>query len=122
MLKLNLVWNRCQDGDWCPLMDLNLNHSHFDDMEWVYIIRHWWNNPKVVRVGQWIIKNRLAEHRTNTQITKYQNLGLFVTRARVAAEYRDWVEKYLADLYDPIVWERFPDRQSISVNSPWSES
>ena len=103
-------------------MDLNLDHSHFDGMEWVYIIRHWWNNPKVVRVGQWIIKNRLAEHRTNAQITKYQNLGLFVTRARVAAEYRDWVEKYLADLYDPIVWERFPDRQSISVNSPWSKS
>lgn len=99
-------------------MNLDLNQSHFDDMEWVYIIWHWWNGNNVVRIGQWVIKNRLAEHRENDEITKYQGLGLFVTRAKVAPEYRDWVEKYLADFYNPIVWERFPDRKWIPVNLP----
>lgn len=116
---LTLSRNKCQN-DWCSLINLNLDHSHFNDMEWVYIIRHWWNTPKVVRVGQGNIKNRLAEHRINPQITKYKNLGLFVTRAKVSPEYRDWVEKYLADVFNPIVWERFPDHQSVPVNSPWS--
>ena len=99
-------------------MDLNLNQTHFDGMEWVYIIRYWLINPRVVRVWQWNIRDRLTEHRNNPAITKYQSSWLYVTRAKVDRQYRDWVEKFLWDILKPIVWERFPEWISIWVNLP----
>lgn len=118
MTMIHLYRNKCQNNNWCDLLQLNLNHEHFNNMEWVYIIRHWWPNSRVVRVWQWIIKDRLSEHRENKDILRYQNLGLFVTWASVNAQYRDWVEKYLWDTLKPLVWERFPECSPIVVNLP----
>lgn len=116
-MSLNRI--KYDSGNRCSLIDLNLNQKHFDDMEGLYIIRHWWKNPHVVRVWQWNIRDRLTEHRNNPAITKYQTLWLYVTWASVPEKYRDWVEKYLGDTLDPLVGERFPEWVSTPVNLPW---
>lgn len=96
-------------------MNVNLNHSHFDEMEGVYII--WQQSGPVIRIGQGIIKDRIADHRITQAITRYDNLH--VTWAPVSTSYRDGVERYLADTLNPIVGDVFPDTNPIAVNLPW---
>ncbi len=82
-------------------------------MKGVYII---WSNDTVVRLGSGIIKDRIRDHRTNTQITKYPDLK--VTWAKVNANQMEGVEKYLAETLNPKIGDRFPDRTPIKVNLP----
>lgn len=80
----------------------------------VYII---WNiDGKVVRLGQGVISDRLSDHRRDPKITRHGLLH--VTWARVAPNDLDGVEAYLADVYGPLVGERFPDVTPIPVNLP----
>jgi len=83
-------------------------------MEGVYII--WQSNGPVIRIGQGIIRNRIAEHRENRAITKYNNL--YVTWAKVPIQYRDGIERYLADTLKPLVGDAFPGVDPIKVNIP----
>ncbi|HIH2750278.1 hypothetical protein L3V59_36275 [Burkholderia aenigmatica] len=110
---MQLNWVKCQSGNWCGFLTVGLDHEHFNDLKGVYII---WSGDKVVRLGSGIIKNRLAEHRENKEITKYPDLR--VTWAQVNANQMKGVEKFLADKLDPLVGERFPDRTQIPVNLP----
>ena len=114
MNTLTLNWMRCQNDVWCSFKNLNLDHEHFNNLKGVYII--WFNNT-AVRLGSGIIKDRISDHRTNTDISKYSNLK--VTWTNVNANQMEGVEKYLADSLNPIVGERFPDRTPIEVNLPW---
>ena len=84
-------------------------------MEGVYVI--WQGNGSVIRVGQGKIKDRLAEHRANPAITKYDNL--YVTWAPVYAQYRDGIERHLANVLKPLVGDAFPNANPIAVNLPW---
>ena len=114
MPDLTVTWGTCGDnGHWCDFANLNLDHEVFNNLRGVYII---WNNDTVVRVGSGIIRDRIAAHREDEEITAYNNL--VVTWARVNANQMEGVEKYLADRYNPAVGERFPDRTPISVNLP----
>lgn len=116
---MNLDWIKCSGNQWCSLNNVDLSHSHFDNMEGVYIIWHGGNSPATVRVGQGIIKDRLAVHRKDSQVQAYAELGLFVTWAQVSAKYRDGIEAYLAQKLNPKVGERFPTVDSLQVNLPW---
>ena len=113
---MQLSWQNCQGDVWCSFMAVDLSHSHFDEMEGVYII--WQHNGPVVRVGQGIIKDRIADHRTTQAITKYESLR--VTWAPVSTLYRDGVERYLANTLEPKIGDTFPDENPITVNLPWS--
>jgi hypothetical protein len=115
---MEVSWNKCTGDKWCSLNTVNLEDSHFDGMEGVYVIWHGGQTPKTVRVGQGIIRDRLAAHRTDNQIQSYSNLGLYVTWAAVAVRDRDGVEAYLAAQLNPLVGERFPQRRQIIVNLP----
>lgn len=116
MSKLRLTWGKCgDDGHWCDFLRLDLETDYFNDLKGVYVI--WNDEDKVVRVGSGIIKDRIAAHRKDTEITAYENLK--VTWAKVNATQMEGVEKYLADELDPNVGERFPDRTPISVNLPY---
>lgn len=117
-MHLNLDWVKCEGGRWCNLLNLNLGHEHFNDMEGVYVIWHASQNPATVRVGQGFIRDRLVAHREDSAILAYQQYGLYVTWARVAAVYRDGVERYLAAALKPKVGSRFPEAVSIEVNLP----
>lgn len=114
-----LNWIKCSGDQWCDFFNLNLNHSHFDNLEGVYIIWHGAPGPAVVYVGQGIIRERIRTHRIETAILRYRTNGLYVTWAPVAATYRDGVEKYLIDGWHPLVGDIHPLVAPIEVNSPW---
>ena len=90
--------------------------------EGVYII--WYGTPRhgrVVYVGQGNITERLSEHRSNPEITRHDNQHnrLFVFWAFVEEDYRDGVERYLADRFAPLVGKMHPTDDAIRVNTPW---
>lgn len=119
-LSLELEWMRCWGDVWCKLNLVNLNHEYFHkDVSGVYIIWHGGPDPKVVYVGQGNIKDRIAKHRVDPEIQRYEHLELYVTWAPVPEESQDGAEAYLADKWDPLVGERHPDALPIKVNSPW---
>ncbi len=112
---LQLSWQKCVGDVWGSFLTVDLAHAHFNDMEGVYII--WQGKGPVIRVGQGFIRDRIAAHRTDRAITAYDNL--YVTWARVSANYRDGVERYLANVLQPKVGDVFPDATPIVVNLPW---
>ena len=119
MQQMQLNWTRCKGDVWCKLNSVNLDHEHFDDMHGVYIIWHGGTNPAVVYLGQGNIKERLAAHRIDPKIQKYEYLGLYVTWATVHEYYCDGVESHLAGTLRPIVGLNHPQVTPIAVNSPW---
>lgn len=118
-MPLKLIWNKCKGDVWCNLLNVDLAHAHFDNMEGVYIIWHGSHNPSTVRVGQGVIRERLAAHRQDPDILAYQNFTLYVTWASVPQTQRDGVEKYLGETLNPKVGARLPNVFSIEVNLPW---
>jgi hypothetical protein len=121
MTKLN--WIKCSGDNWCSLANLNLEHEHFNSLAGVYIIWHSGNESiqaATVRVGQGEIKNRLNEHKLNPDIMKYNNpYKLLVSWASVSADQRDGIERYLANVLNPLVGDRFPEAAPVPVNLPW---
>lgn len=113
---LNIYWNRCIGGSWCNFRLVNLDNSHFNRMEGVYVI--WQGSGPVIRVGQGVIKDRIADHRNDKAITSHSNL--FVTWANVSPQNRNGVERYLAETLRPVVGSSFPNAPSVAVNLPWS--
>jgi len=118
-MALTLEWIKCEGDTWCSLLTVNLAHSHFDQLEGVYIIWHAGQNPATVRIGQGVIRDRLSAHRQDPEILRYSQYGLYVTWASVVESYRDGVEKYLGEALNPLVGTRLPDASRIEVNSPW---
>ncbi|HBA51413.1 MAG: hypothetical protein UV63_C0054G0007 [Microgenomates group bacterium GW2011_GWC1_43_11] len=114
-----LNWIKCGGDQWCDFFNLNLNHSHFDNIEGVYIIWHGAPRAAVVYVGQGNIRDRIAAHRTESAILHYRNNGLFVTWAQVTDSSRNGVERYLANTWNPLVGSQCPYATPIAVNSPW---
>lgn len=116
-LTINWVKNS-SNNEWFDLLRLNLNAPYFLNKEGVYII--WYSSPsgaKVIRVGQGDIGSRLIEHRSNPEILRYSSYGqLKVTWALVNSQYRNGVEAFLYDSYSPLIGERSPAAQPISVN------
>lgn len=118
-VKLEVTWIKCQGGDWCEFAAVNLDHEHLNGVEGVYII--WQESGSIIRLGQGVIKDRLADHRQNNEIVSYGKMKkLRVTWTQVDKKNRDGVEKYLADTLNPLVGDRFPNRTPIEVNLPWN--
>ena len=112
---MNVNWGTCgDDNHWCDFDRLTLNSDGFKDKKGVYII---WSGKTVIRLGSGIIKDRIAAHREDAEINKYENMK--VTWAKVNANQMEGVEKYLSELLEPLVGDRFPDRTPIEVNLPW---
>lgn len=116
---MKLSWVMCQGDVWCNLDTVNLNHEHFNSMYGVYIIWHGGSNALTVRVGQGFIRDRLLEHRKDSQIQAFSDKILYVTWASVPSSERSSVESFLAVSLQPLVGERFPDVPPIEVNLPW---
>lgn len=119
MPDLNINWVKNQNNNqWFDFLRLNLDSPYFQDKEGVYVI--WYAGPseaKVIRIGQGHIATRLKEHRSNPEITKYSNYGqLKVSWAIVDSQYRDGVEAFLFDSYNPLIGERSPSARPISVD------
>jgi len=112
---MEIKWKRCgDDSHWCDFNKLKLDSENFKNLKGVYII---WSGEDVIRIGSGVIKDRIAAHREDKEITAYENLK--VTWAEVNANQMENVEAYLANVLEPLVGERFPDRNPIEVNLPW---
>jgi len=116
---MQLTWIKCEGGVWCPFQAVDLNSPHFNNLQGVYIIWHGGQNPATVRVGQGVIKERMQAHRNDPAILGYAQYGLFVTWAAVAPPFRDGIERYLAETFNPKVGEAFPQTIPVTVNLPW---
>lgn len=114
----NINWIKYDSGLWCGLINLDLDQQHFDNLEGVYIIWNGDTQNNVVRVGQGIIKDRLSAHRIDQEILTHGHNGLFVTWVAVNIQYRDGVERYLAETFSPKVGNHFPLVPAIMVNHP----
>ena len=114
---LQLKWASMQGGSFAPLDKVLLDNVTVDG---VYIIWHAGNPSRVVYVGQGDVASRLSAHRKRPDINAYAKHGtLRVTWASVPAHLKDGVERYLADTWDPLVGDAYPDVAPIAVNSPW---
>ena len=115
---IKLKWITCgKDRHWCSLEDLDLDTASGDG---VYIIWHGGDPSRTVRVGQGNIADRLGAHGNDQDILDYRENGtLRVTWAIVPAYQRDGIERYLADMWKPLIGEAFPDAVPIAVKSPW---
>ena len=114
---LSATWLKCNSGNWCSFSNLDLSTV---DEEGIYIIWHTGNPGKVVYVGQGDVASRLRTHRDDPRITRYAQYGtLRVTWANVSVAYRDGIERYLADKWNPLVGDAHPDATPLVVNSPW---
>lgn len=118
---MNLSWIKCDGNQWCRLLNINLDHPHFDGLEGIYIIWHGQPNPAVVYIGQGNIRERLIQHRQDPSILAFKDkdLELYVTWAKVDFVYRDGIERFLADTWKPKVGENYPTVAPIQVNPPW---
>ena len=117
---MTLGWIKCTDDNWCSFSRVNLAHSHFMNLEGVYIIWHSGSAPATVYVGQGNIAARLQAHRSNDRILVYSHLGLFVTWARVDTAYRDGVERFLIDRLRPKETLASPNVTPVVANFPWA--
>ena len=115
---INVNWIKCGDNDhWCSFEDVNLTDV---TAVGVYIIWHEGSPGQVVRVGQGNVADRIRAHRNDQEITQYRARGtLRVTWASVARNHLDHVERHLADTWNPLVGDAFPNVQPIAVNSPF---
>ena len=113
---MTAYWTKCQGNVWCELNRVDL--SAIGHIEGVYIIWHGGTPPVCVRVGQGVIKERLAEHRKDPAIQAYAPAVLYFTWAAVSRFDRDGVEAFLSAQYRPLVGERFSNRKQISIDLP----
>lgn len=112
---LQVLWNKNQT-DW-----YSFEKYKFSNISTIGVYMIWYaGNPgRTVRIGQGTIGTRLTEHKQNNTILSYRNYGeLFVTWAAVPQQSLDGVERYLAENYDPLVGDRFPEAYPIAVNLP----
>lgn len=113
-MMLPIEWQEVQ-----LLEEVNLNELSKYRLSGVYIIFLGGKVPRVVRVGQGIIAERLAEHRNTAKIMSYKQYGeLFVTWADTQPQLQNGIENYLGATLKPLVGERFPDVVPIAVNLP----
>lgn len=116
---LSLKWTKSEADTWLKFETFDM--STCLTSSGVYMIWHQGNPGRVVRLGQGNIRARLGVHRNDNEITQYRARGvLLVTWAAVPAAQLDGVERHLADRWNPLVGDAFPDCQPIAVNSPWS--
>lgn len=118
---MTINWLKCVGEQWCPLLTLNLPHSHFDGLEGVYIIWHGQPDPAVVCVGQGNIRDQLTQHRNDSAVLAYKDRELFVTWARVDSKSRNGIHRFLCETWKPKIKCNAILDEPISVNSPWAK-
>ena len=113
---INVKWATRPNGDWYTLEGFD-----FSKITTVGIYFIWCaGNPSTnVRPGQGIIGARIMAHKADPLIIRHKTKGtMYVTWAAVSAHQLDGVERYLADMYQPIEGVRFPDVEPLVVNLP----
>lgn len=113
-------WQKCRRGGWCCLSELDLAHSHFEDMSGVYVIWYEDESPLCLRVGRGFIRNCLIQELHDEDILVHrQKQELFVTWARVGSMFREGVTKYIGEALNQKLSSTVSNAEPIEVNFPW---
>lgn len=115
---LQVDWVKSQANTWLELETFDL--STVQTKMGVYIIWNVGNPSRVVRVGQGDIADRLGCHRRDREVLAHRGGGLRVTWAAVPAAQVNGVERFLANEWNPLVGDAFPQALPIAVNSPFA--
>jgi hypothetical protein len=108
-----------QAGTWLAFEAFDLSTA--DAALGVYVIWHGGQTPRIVRVGQGRINERIGAHRNDEEICSYRASGLLmVTWAIVPQPLLDGVERYLANALRPLIGDRHPNVAPIAVKLPWA--
>ena len=119
--QVNWIKNT-QNNDWFDFLRLNLDAPYFVGKRGIYVI--WYTNPsiaKVVRLGQGNLGDRLKDHRSNSQITEYSNIGqlkvswLVVDNISIFERELSGIENFLARIYSPLVGDAFPQATEVPI-------
>ena len=112
---MRVHWNRCGGDKWCDLLNLNLNHPHFNDLSGVYVI---WrgSDGRTVYVGSGEIADRLLAHRQATWAKTHDSL--LATWTQLPENQQAGVERFLADRLNPLEGRAHPNAVPITVNLP----
>jgi len=111
---MKVHWIKSQADTWLKFEDADLATVKGTG---IYLI---WqsgsSNDRVVYVGQGNVADRIACHRQERNMTRHGPMRF--TWASVASQYRDGVERYLADKYSPLEGDHHPIAAAIAVNLP----
>ena len=119
-MSLSANWIKCQSGNWCSFLTVNLEHHHFVSMNGVYIVWHGGQDARVVVVGNGHIATQLRQQRSNPKVLGYVTHGLFVTWARVSEGHQAGAVNFLNERYSPLISTRVPGvREPVTVDTPW---
>ena len=115
-------WEKCKRGTWCKLLELDLKHGHFKNMEGVYVIWRGDENQTALRTGQGLIRESLAREQNDKDLLAYtERHDLYVTWAEVNPRFRDGVLRYISEALKPELENVYPNVPPVRVNLPWYE-
>ena len=118
-MKLELDWWKCDGNQWCALESVNLSRVTIAGVYLIWYSENTLFPPRWVYVGQGNINDRLTKHSTESRILQYKPRGrLFTSWAYVQPEYQNGVERYLAEVCNPLEGELWPTEPPIEVNLP----
>ena len=115
MNELFVNWQKnYSDSTWYRLLEINPIEIAGAG---VYLIWHAGHNPRMVYIGHCVIYQRLMKHQQDSRILEYGSKGtLLTTWGTLDIQFREGVERYVINTYRPLVNERMPNVQPISVN------
>lgn len=120
-MALNLQWGQCKAylvDEWCRLLEVDTGRMDLATLDGVFVIWHGGSPFETLRVGQGRVKNFLREAKEDEALLKYAEYGLYATWARVPADQREGVVRYLYDQLNPKLITEAPAAPPIEVNIP----
>ena len=96
-----IEWEKCKRGTWCNLIELDLDHEHFNDMEGVYVLWQGEENPVALRVGHGIIRECLTKEQNDKELLAYPENEIYVTWAKVDQRFSSGIVRYIQDILQP---------------------
>jgi hypothetical protein len=123
-MPLRVVWNI---HDWLGepfrLSDLMLDTVDDYGVYLIYQPPTMITGLRVISIGQGLVADRLAQHKLDPALSECANAGLplLVTWTSVAPSLMDRVERYLTDLYRPVLGRALPPEvPPLAVNLPFA--
>ena len=116
---MTVHWKKSPTLTWYQLNSKLLSDKYFDKRQGVYIIWYWddLGRPKVIQVGQGIIRNRVQNYLRGLSVEIPNHPTLYITwTVMESGPERDAVVTFLGRRLRP--GGRFPHHSPIPVNLP----
>lgn len=116
-------WGTCDGRGWCLLLTTNWSSLDHDGVYVIWTAATAQMSPRrAVYVGQGNIRERLNAHADSAEILGFGSVQTPILATWASSpnpEWRNRVERYLADFYRPFVGKQWPPDQPLQVNVPF---